>query len=289
MFSKALLATDLSEASYNVAGCLRGLRAFGTSEVLLVHCLGIHDHSIQVAPLKAMAEAAVERERQLLEADGFQVTVEIGLPVPQVEINRLAVERNCSLIVVGSLGRTGVGEVLLGGVAEAVLHGARRPVMVARLRVREADGKRRVETADADCLRHVLCPTDFSDNAEHAFAYVEQIVQCGARRVTLLHVQDRSRIGKYLEDRLAEFNGIDQARLERLRERLVELGAIDVDIRLPYGSPTEEILKEARAGGASLLVMGSQGRGRIAEIFLGSVSHNVARHAPVSVLLVPAV
>ena len=38
----------------------------------------------------------------------------------------------------------------------------------------------------------------------------------------------------------------------------------------------------------SLTVMGSQGRGHLGELFLGSVSHNVARHAPVPVLLIPA-
>jgi len=34
-------------------------------------------------------------------------------------------------------------------------------------------------------------------------------------------------------------------------------------------------------------VMGSQGRGFIGEVFLGSVSHQVVRRAPVPVLLVP--
>jgi nucleotide-binding universal stress UspA family protein len=37
-----------------------------------------------------------------------------------------------------------------------------------------------------------------------------------------------------------------------------------------------------------LIVMGRQGRGPIPEIFLGSVSHNMVRHAPIPVLLVPA-
>jgi len=35
--------------------------------------------------------------------------------------------------------------------------------------------------------------------------------------------------------------------------------------------------------------MGSQGRGFIKEVFLGSVSNNVARHSAASVLLIPAV
>jgi nucleotide-binding universal stress UspA family protein len=56
---------------------------------------------------------------------------------------------------------------------------------------------------------------------------------------------------------------------------------------ITYGSPVTEILKKATDDGVTLIVMGSQGRGYISELFLGSVSHNVARHAGVPVLLVP--
>ncbi len=138
-----------------------------------------------------------------------------------------------------------------------------------------------------DFLDHVLYPTDFSDNAEHAFTYVQAVVKSGARRVTLLHVQDKTRLGKHLEHRLEEFNEIDRGRLERLKDQLEENGATDVRIELPYGAPTAEILGRAREGRASLVVMGSQGRGLIGDLFVGSVSHNVARHAEAPVLLIP--
>jgi len=36
-----------------------------------------------------------------------------------------------------------------------------------------------------------------------------------------------------------------------------------------------------------LVVMGSQGRGYVKEFFLGSVSQNIARLSPSSVLLIP--
>jgi nucleotide-binding universal stress UspA family protein len=54
------------------------------------------------------------------------------------------------------------------------------------------------------------------------------------------------------------------------------------------GSPTGEILKTIDQKDISLVVMGSQGRGFLEQVFLGSVSHNIARHANVSVLLIPA-
>lgn len=107
--------------------------------------------------------------------------------------------------------------------------------------------------------------------------------------MTLLHVQEKERIDKYLKDRLPEFNEIDRARLERLKKRLINIGTREVNIEIPYGSTTQEILREVNNNPYSLVVMGSQGRGFICEVFLGSVSHNIVRKAPVPVLLVPAI
>ena len=113
-------------------------------------------------------------------------------------------------------------------------------------------------------------------------------MESGAKRVTLLHVQDQSRIEKYLKDRLGEFNEIDRERLQRLQTSLKQRGASEVQIELPYGFPIQEILRVAEREDESVIVMGSQGRGFISEVFLGSVSHQVVRRAPVPVLLVPA-
>jgi len=46
-------------------------------------------------------------------------------------------------------------------------------------------------------------------------------------------------------------------------------------------------LKVIREQEVSLVVMGTQGRGFIEELYLGSVSHNIGRLAESSVLLVP--
>jgi len=104
----------------------------------------------------------------------------------------------------------------------------------------------------------------------------------------LLHVQDQARIGKHLEHKLNEFNETDNARLGRLKNDLTQHGVKDVRIEIPYGSPKKEILARIKKGDVSLVVMGSQGRGYLGDIFLGSVSHAVARHSTAPVLLVPA-
>jgi nucleotide-binding universal stress UspA family protein len=138
------------------------------------------------------------------------------------------------------------------------------------------------------CFRHILFPTDFSDTAERAFLYLEHIVGQTKSSVALLHVQDQTRIEKHLRHRLEEFNQIDSERLERMRQRLMECGAESVEIDIPYGSPTALILNWARNGRFSLVMMGSQGRQIVEEVFLGSVSHSFAC-LPLPVLFIPAV
>ncbi len=53
-----------------------------------------------------------------------------------------------------------------------------------------------------------------------------------------------------------------------------------------FGSPETLILETARSAQADLIVMGARGRGPIAELILGSVSHRVLINAPCSTLLV---
>jgi nucleotide-binding universal stress UspA family protein len=66
-----------------------------------------------------------------------------------------------------------------------------------------------------------------------------------------------------------------------LRER-----GIDAEMKVEAGDPADRILQEARAGGYDLIVTGTRGRGPVARMLLGSVSHKLAEEAPCSLLVV---
>ena len=70
------------------------------------------------------ADTGVAAETELLEGDAAE------------QILDLARLRGAELIVVGSRGRSAVAEALLGSVSHAIVHGADRPVLVARRRAR---------------------------------------------------------------------------------------------------------------------------------------------------------
>ena len=143
-------------------------------------------------------------------------------------------------------------------------------------------------TACRDLLQHVLFPTDFLENADLAFPVVKALSALGAQEITLLHVQDSSRIHPHLSDRLNEFNRIDEQRLTGLKLSITaETERENVSIHISYGRPVPEILRLSKELGATCLVLGRHGRGAIAEAALGGTSHNVIRHAEVPVLTVP--
>lgn len=287
MYAKALIATDLSEACDQVVRCAMALKALGTSEVVLIQCFNIRDVGTLAPQLMQLSQPALDRQSDLLLKAGFAVSAEMVLGLPQVEIGHQAEQRACSLIVVGSRGGTMSREILLGSVASGVLHSSSIPVLVIRLGLSREKDKVVCLEHKCDFLAHVLFPTDFSQNASRAFAYVRELARRGARRITLLHVQDKARLSGHLEDRLDEFNRIDTERLTLLQKDLLALGAAEVSIELSYGSPKEEITGRTKRDGISLVVVGRQGRGYVAGLFVGGTAYAVARNSAAPVLIVP--
>lgn len=288
MFKKIIVATDLSPASYVVVNCLAGMKAYGTKHCLLLQCLSFQEvSSTALSYTTASMDGMLKKQKEILEAQGFEVEARTVPGFAKQEINRVAADEDFSLIVVGSQGQSLVGEALLGGVAYGVIHSAQKPVLLIPVKPVEGEDNECEPVSKCSFTEHVLFPTDFSENADHAFTYVEKMVEDGASRITLLHVQDKNRIEPHLANRLNEFNEIDRARLQKMKEILQKKSDAVVEIKISYGSPFVEIDHFVREHDVNLVVMGSQGRGFVQELFLGSVSHNVARHSVAPVLLVP--
>lgn len=288
MFNRFIVATDLSSASFALVCCLGGLKKFGAKQCLLLQCISLQEAaSTALSYTTENLKVPLREQKELLEKQGFAVEARTVPGFAKQEINRVAAEEDYSLIVVGSQGQSLIGETLLGGVASAVINTARKPVLVMPIKVKPGEEnachvKRSVFSA------HVLFPTDFSMNADHAFSYIEKMSVAGTRRITLMHVQDKALIEAHLGHLLEEFNQIDRDRLEKLKDAIEQKSAAEVDIELCYGSPFTEINRVINERDVQLVVMGSQGRGFVKELFLGSVGRNIARHSDAPVLLIPA-
>jgi len=80
--------------------------------------------------LKDEGEDAVTRVRDI--AQGLDLETHVLEGNPAVEITRFAMDNGVDLIVVGTLGKSGIDRILLGSVAEKVVRIAPCPVLVIK-------------------------------------------------------------------------------------------------------------------------------------------------------------
>lgn len=273
MFSKIVVALEMSSDINDILKCIKGLRKLGAEECLLVQ---FFDPSVSDATtasfyldLFALFEENLIKQKAIIERYGYRVETRIASGFVKNELNRIAAEENFDLIIVAS--------------GKDSLHKPSKPVLFVPVPDETEEGLNRVNGYDV--IEHVLFPTDFSDNANLAFGFVKTMAASGAKKITLIHVQDMSKT--HIRN-IKEIDGVDKQRLQELKEELSTLGDAFIDVKLIYGSPAVEILKLIDEFHISLTVMGSQGRGYVKEVFLGSVSHSIARHSSSPVLLIPA-
>jgi nucleotide-binding universal stress UspA family protein len=82
--------------------------------------------------LKREGEKAVFYVKELGEASGVEVREVLLEGHPSNEIINFAENNNADLIVMGTLGKTGLDRFLMGSVAEKVIRGSKVPVLVVR-------------------------------------------------------------------------------------------------------------------------------------------------------------
>lgn len=287
MFERVIVASDLSKDSSALINSFELLKDYGTRECLLLQFWGALDivgmNSMYNPTVFVDFEKSLQSQKEILIKQGYVVETKVLLGFSTNEINKLALDEGYSAVVVGTDKR------IFSAMANELIHNAQIPILIVKSKEQTKKDLLHPEATGGCKLGcNILFPSDFSKNAETAFNYVVELAAKGANKVTLLHIQDEYRISPYLDDRMEEFNKIDTERLEGMKKILMEKSEADVEIVLKYGTPAIEILNLIKKQKIELVVMGSQGRGFVKEFFLGSVSHNIVRESPCSVLLVPA-
>ncbi|HII80606.1 MAG TPA: universal stress protein [Methanosarcina sp.] len=82
--------------------------------------------------IRSEGEKAVSEIKKIGEASGVEVREVILDGYPSNEIMDFAENNNIDLIVMGTLGKTGLDRLLIGSVAEKVVRASKVPVMVVR-------------------------------------------------------------------------------------------------------------------------------------------------------------
>lgn len=296
MFDKIIVGTNYSKAAFSLLECISGLAAFGVKEAVLVESSYIPESETTVMPVPldtSKMKEDLNQQKLYLEGRGFAVSTKLSPEPLKRAIIHAAEEEAASLIVVGAAKHSLATDLLFGGVANDLVHYSKVPVLVVRM----TKGEDMDDSVAVRCefSNHVLFPTDFSINADHAFEMLKSLAE-NLKKVSIVHVaQDRyftetdspSMIKEYIEKKDSEDAG-KMDMLKKMKEALLMNSNIQVDTLMRQGNAYREIRNIVSESDVNLIVMGSQGTGFISELFLGSVSHNVLRHADCSVLVIPA-
>jgi nucleotide-binding universal stress UspA family protein len=284
MFRHIAVAVDFSAAAAAVLRSLPGLRELGAERLTLIHVARLESPVAGWVTHLEYYRQKLEEVRPALEREGFEVRTVSVAGDPAEEIVRTAEEGGASLVLVGSRSNVSVTGGFVGSVAWEVVRRTSLPVLIQRVETESEEAGARPSTVWCSKRSHVVFATDFSAAAERAFGFVAALARAGVKSFSLLHVRE-DLVEPWLvgdEERMCN------ERLEDLATRLREAGAPGVDTRLLTGTPIEELLRYAGRYQNVLLVLGTHGRGWLAELLRGSVSRDVLRRTAASVLLVRA-
>jgi nucleotide-binding universal stress UspA family protein len=286
MFEKIVLATDLSAIWDEIVACAGEFKALGASEFILTHVITVRFLGGLEATLRAEAEPKLAKQKEFLQGQGFKASLEIPVGLPAFSLNDVARRHGADLIVVGAH-KSRWREAVLSCVTCAVVHHAQFPLLLLNVRLKEEMPEGTCRLDATQLLRHVLFPTDFSEIAARAGEVLTRLAPRGMSRVTVLNALDVPGGEAYPP-------GFQEMAEAKARDSLAAwtevLKGADIPVVQPVfdpGHPLPAILKVLESQDISLIVMGTQGKGLIKEIFLGSVAYHVTRLAPCPVLLVP--
>jgi nucleotide-binding universal stress UspA family protein len=244
-------------------------------------------HRLYLAELMKQATRGLVDVKERIATRGVSAQTKIATGIPSEEVLRVAKVEGTDLIVVGTVGKTGLEHVLLGSTAERIIRTAPCPVLAVRTeRSRtDQDGGKRPPVE----LGRLLVPVDFSDCSLDAVEYAVIVAQRAKAALTLLHVLEPVSYGLDFTfphpDKREQQRESIKSRLDGLVSSLAS-AQVTADYLLCGGLPNDSILEAARTGSADMIVMGTHGRRGLSHALHGSVAESVLRHSPCPVLTV---
>lgn len=291
---RILVGLDGSPLAESVLGAVRALAGRLGAEVTLLHVAHVPE-SIRAAA-DVTIDGAVARERheaerylrriarELREA-GIAVRTSVAVGDAALEIMKSADRDDSDLLALATHGRSGVWRWLHGSVADAVLHGTTRPLLLLRPSV---------TTPPTGDVERLVVPLDGSAVAEEALALARDLAQRLHVPLELLQVVEVASLvftadpaSQLLFDhtRMLEMMlGGAKAYLEDVADRERRHG-VRVETTVSAGGVAPTIAFHGDRPG-SLVVLGSHGRTGWRAAVLGNVARRVVALAEGPVLVV---
>ena len=155
-------------------------------------------------------------------------------------------------------------------------------------------------------IKKILYATDLSPNSVYALRYALQSAKLYGAEIIIIHAVETPYIGyapilnpyvnereqhRLYAERVAEAKGDIEKRLKAVFGEELEQhrGYADIvsHIEICEGFPAEKILETARQFDCDMIIMGTHGKGLIANTFLGSIAKRVLRRTRLPIFIVP--
>ncbi len=191
-----------------------------------------------------------------------------------------AADGRFDLVVIGTHGRTGIGRLVLGSVAESVVKHSVVPTMVVRLpdHVRE-----REDIPEAREIKKILCAVDKGgDTAIELVRSAAFYARSLGASVLLVHVHPED------NPREAALEG-PSATLKELRaefDKACHRSVKCVDNLVFSKKIGEKVLLVADTEQCDAIIMATHGHGGVSKLIIGSVAQDILRHARCPVIII---
>jgi nucleotide-binding universal stress UspA family protein len=228
--------------------------------------------------VREAAESVARQAHEVLDAATEREMRIVAERSPAAALQQLALDAEAGLIVVGSSERSGLGKVLAGSVAEALLSGAPIPVAVA------PGG---YASATRPPVGVIGCAFDGSAEARHALRYAAELAARLGADIQIIGVHQPVSFGVSASGALGYRSANDalrealQTELDGARDQL-DSGATTLLLEGP--AATTLIAQSAEL---DLLVAGSRGYGPVRRVLVGGVSRALVRDASCPIVVVP--
>ena len=266
MYEDVLVATDGSDVAANAA----------ESAIALASTLEATVHAVSVAKrsggrgLETCKEHARAVAREAADA-GCETETVVRKGRPSSELTAYAEEADVDLIVMGTHGRTGLRQTILGSVALEVVRESRRPVLTV--------GPDVDSLAD---LEDVLLATNGWSGSEGATDHALGLAEACGASVHALYAVD---VGSADEEVRESFEEHGRRTTEAVVDEATDRG-LEATGTVAHGDAHEVILDHATSDETDLLVMGTESKSDIERLVVGSVSQRVVPNADVPVMTV---
>jgi len=291
MYERIMIPLDGSDAAEMALPYAEEIAAKSGAELLLVSVtepsLDEKDHLYQ-----SYLERVEGRVLSELEGWGISgkptVRSHVLVGSPASEIIGYADEKDVSLIVMASRGRSRKGPWHIGNIASKVLRATDRPVLLVRTPVHD------MALSQHRLVKKILVPLDGSDVGEAALPWAVELAQqleAGlilyqvVKHVMVLATEGAAMSSEMYEEEEKFRRAAAKAYLEDIGKSALEKG-LSVSHALGSGPPADQIIDYAEANEIDLIAMSTHGRSGISRWVFGSVTDKVLHSGNTAVLTV---